>query len=92
MANMLSSRELVKERAMFSYSEEIGDRWFKLYEYARKNHAKAQSQSIYKANLLYTILSVLGTLDTSILLIIPLFRGKINIDEFNGVIYSYLQF
>lgn len=81
MGNMLSSREAVEERSMFSYGEEIGERWFGLYENARKTTQKLKINQYIKRTLLHT-LSVAGTLTASALLLIPLSHGEIYIGEF----------
>lgn len=81
LGNMLSSRKAVEERSMFSYGEEIGERWFGLYENARKTTQKLKINQYIKRTLLHT-LSVAGTLTVSALLLIPLSRGEIDIGEF----------
>lgn len=81
LGNMLSSRAAVEERTMFSYSKEIGERWFGLYENARKTTQNLKINQYIKRTLLHTI-SVLGTLVASALLLIPLSHGEINIGGF----------
>ena len=81
---VLTGRENVEERALFSYTKELNRRWYERYKTAYGIHFKAESLRIMKmkSGSLVTVLisaMVVGTL------IVPLRAGTVSIGMFIGL-------
>jgi len=82
---LLTNRESVDERTLFSFTDEINKKWYKYYETARKINMKALAKNFVRmkgASLITTLISLLIT----IVLIISLGNGKITIGMFISLV------
>lgn len=85
LQGILTSRENVEERAMFSYTDSINEKWFEKFEIARKIRLKTEAKNFVRmksASLITVLISIL----IIAVLIGPLGSGEINIGMFIGLV------
>ncbi len=85
LESVLTGRESVEERTLFSYSEEVGRRWSERYMKAYGIYYKAELRRFIKmksASLITVLISVL----VAGVLIVPLSSGTISVGMFMGFV------
>lgn len=85
---LLVSRDNVEERSMFSYSAQVDENWYKLFEKARKIRNKLQVMYFLKMRI-SSGLTLLSTILVVGLLLIPLSKGTLTIGVFTSLAASF---
>ncbi|MGL4990324.1 MAG: ABC transporter ATP-binding protein [Sarcina sp.] len=84
IGSILTNRETVYERNLFSFGSTLSDKWFNIYENVRKKEVKVQSKWIYRTKFGSVVASV-AVMFTLILFLFPLEKGEINIGNFVAI-------
>lgn len=84
---LLTSRNNIEERAMFSYSKQLDEKWYELFEKARKIRKKLQILYFMKMRS-SSLLTLFSTLIIAGLLLIPLSNGIITIGIYTSLIIA----
>lgn len=82
---LLLNRNNIEERAMFSYSELLDKKWYELFEKARKIRLKVQMRYFIKMRAA-SLLTLLGTIFVSAMLLYPLSEGVITVGILTGLV------
>lgn len=86
---VLTSREFVDERSLFSYGEGLSEKWIGIYENVRKREYKVERTRKIKSNLGGLITSLLSVL-ILILFLKPLSDGGLTIGVFISIGYGVM--
>lgn len=85
LGSILSGRDNVEERTMFSYTDSINEKWYEKYETARKINKKAQLRNFIRMKSA-SMVTIFVSLFIVGILIPALGNGKISIGMFMGLV------
>ncbi len=85
LQGLLTGRENVEERALFSYTNDLSEKWYDKYEAARKINVKVQARNFIKMKG-GGIITLFVSVGIIAILILPLQRGEISVGMFIGLV------
>lgn len=85
LQSILTGRDNIEERTMFSYTDDINEKWYEKFETSRLINMKVQAKNFIRmkgASLITVVISIL----ISGVLIFPLSSGAITVGMFMGLV------